>query len=187
MGGVKTPGALVVARIPSVHVPVCAVKGVRETPCARAPSCVSATLSVGMSATPGMSEPPCVSGVVTSVPECVLPGTPCVKGAPQVEETTSEREAARACEPPCVDETPRVRAPVGVSGVVCVSEARESERPCVGRGTACVRSLYAREMSVGMREHVAASPGVSVRVVVCSLSLATRGSMSARRAWRLRL
>ena len=29
LGGGKTPGALVVARIPSVNVPVCAVNGVR--------------------------------------------------------------------------------------------------------------------------------------------------------------
>jgi len=30
------------------------------------------------------------------------------------------------------------------------------------RGTACVRSLYVREMTVGMREHAAASPSESV-------------------------
>ena len=35
-----------------------------------------------------------------------------------------------------------------------------------------------------MREHAAASPGVNV---MCSLSLVTRGSMSARVEWRLRL
>ena len=134
------------------------------------------------------SVPPCASGVVTGVPECVLPGTPCVKGAPQGEETTCARETARVCEPPCVVETPRVSAPAGVSGVVCVSEARESDRPCV-KVTACVRSLCEREMSVGMREHVAASPGVSVNgnAMVCSMSLVARGSLSARRAWRLRL
>ena len=74
LGGMETPGALEVARIPSVSVPVCvvtsvpvcAVKGVSETPCARATPCVEAT--------------PCVSGVVTSEPENVLPSTPCVKG-----------------------------------------------------------------------------------------------------------
>ena len=103
-------------------------------------------------------------------------------------ETTCAREAARVCELLYVSETPRVSAPVGVSGVVCMSEARVSERPCVGCvRTACVRSLYTREMSVAMREHAAASPGVCVRVVVCSLSLVTRGSMSARREWRQRL
>ena len=69
LGDMETPGALEVARVsgvivPSVIVPVCVVKGVRETPC------VDETL--------------CVSGVVTSVPECVLPSTPCVKGAPCV-------------------------------------------------------------------------------------------------------
>ena len=133
-----------------------------------------------MSATPSVEETlcvdetPCASGVVASVPECVLPGTPCVKGAPQGEETTCAREAARVCEPPCVDETPRVSAPVGVSGVVSMSEARSmSERPCVMRKTACVRSLYRREMSVAMREHAATSPGVSLSVE-CSLGVVTR-------------
>ena len=141
----------------------------------------------GMDETPVASEPPCASGVVTSVPECVLPGTPCVKGAPQGEETTCAREAARVCEPPCVDETPRVSAPVGVSSVVCVYEAQVSEQPRVGRVTACVRSLYTREMAVSMHEHAAASPGVSVRVVVCSLSLATRRSVWRERRLRLQL
>ena len=87
----KTPGAHVETRVPvvvvpSVNVPVCAVNGVSATPCARE--------------TPRMDEAPCASGVLTSVPECVLPGTPCVKGAPQVEETTCAREAPRVCEPP---------------------------------------------------------------------------------------
>ena len=131
------------------------------------------------------SEPPCPSGVVTSVPACVLPGTPCVKGAPQREETTCAREAARVCEPPRVGETPRVSAP---AGVVCVYEARVSDRPCV-RKTVCVRSLYAREMSVAMHDHAAASPDVgmngSLNVIVCSLSLVTRRCVW--RAWRLRL
>ena len=55
----------------------------------------------------------CVSGVVASVPKCVLPSMPCVKETPHVEETTC------------------------VSSMVCVGEtARVSERLCV-RGTAC--------------------------------------------------
>ena len=102
LGGMKAPGALVVARVPvvivpSVSVPVCVVMSapvcvvsrcvytsvskcmLRRTHtgsvrvCAKAPPCVNET--------PSASEPPCVSGVVTSVPENVLPGTPCVKGA----------------------------------------------------------------------------------------------------------
>ena len=162
-----------------------------------------------MSAPPCMDETPCASGVVASVPECVLPSTPCVKGAPQVEETTCALETAcvcearwvsgttcaletaRVCEQPCgseargVSETPRVSAPACVSGMVCVSEARcVSERPS-GRGTACVRSLCVREMSVGMREHAAASPGVSVCVIECSLGIVTR--RCAWREWRWRL
>ena len=91
LGGIETPGALEVARIPSVSVPVCvvtsvpvcAVKVVSETPSVEEPPCMDET--PGMSEPPCMSETPCVSGVVTSVPECVLPGTPCVKGAPQPE------------------------------------------------------------------------------------------------------
>ena len=140
----------------------------------------------------------------------MIPGTPCVKGAPQLGGTTCAREAARVCEPPCADgapqaegaacatetahvyeppcvvETPRVSAPVGVSGVVCMSEARcVSDRPCV-RKTVCVSSLYTREMSVAMCEHAAASPGVGMRVnVVCSLGLVAR--RCARVEWRRRL
>jgi len=175
LGGIEAPGALVEARVPSVSVPVCVVMsatpGVSETPC------VEAT--------------PCVSGVLASVPECVLPSTPCVKGAPQVEETTCAPETARVCEQPCgskarcMNETPRVSAPAGVSGRVCMSEApRVSERPCVRR-TACVRSLYAREMTVGMREHAAASPGVSVSVMECSLGVVTRRCAWVERRRRL--
>ena len=46
-----------------------------------------------------------------------------------------------------------------------------SERPSM-RETACVRSLYVREMMVGMHEHAAASPGVSV--MMRCLSVVTR-------------
>ena len=133
--------------------------------------------------TPCMDEPPCASGVFASVPECVLPSTQCVKGALQVEEAACARKTARVCKQPCgsearsLSETPRVSAPAGVSCVVFVSEVRcMSERPCV-RETACVRSLCEREMSVSMREHAAASPGVSV--MSWCVSLVTRGSLSA--------
>ena len=147
-----------------------------EAPCA----------SEAPSATDRVKETLCASGVVTGVPACVIPGTPCVKGAPQLGETTCAWKTARVCEARCASETPRVSAPVGV----CVSEARVSERPCVGCvRTACVRSLYTREMSVAMCEHAAASPVVRMRVngIEGSVSLATRRSLSARRAWRERL
>ena len=134
-----------------------------------------------------MRETPCVSGVVASVPECVLPSTLGVEGAPQAEEAAGARDTARVCEARGVKETPQVSAPAGVGSVVCVSEARVSERPCVGRVTACVRSLYAREMTVAMREHAAASPGVNGSIMECSMSLVTRGSLSARVEWRRRL
>ena len=73
LGSMEAPGALVETRIPgvivpSVIVPVCAVKGVSAIPC--------------VSETPCMDEPPCVSGVVTSVPGCVLPSTPCMSEQP---------------------------------------------------------------------------------------------------------
>ena len=144
-----------------------------------------------MSAPPCMdetpSETPCASGVVTSVPECVLPGTPCVKGAPQAEETTCAREAARVCEPPRVCETPRVSAPAGVSSE-CMSEARcVSDRPSVVRVTACVRSLYTREMLVAIREHAATSPGVGMNVNVVESSLGVVTRRSVWREWRRRL
>ena len=79
----EAPGAHVETRIPgvivpSVIVPVCAVKGVSATPCVSETPCVEVT--------------PCVSGVVMSVPECVLPSTPCVKGAPRVEEAACARK-----------------------------------------------------------------------------------------------
>ena len=219
LGGVETPRALVeasVSVVPSVSVPVCAVTSVvlvcvvsqcvytsvakcvlRRTHTGSGRACVRATPSASpcvdeptcMSGPPSTRETPYVSGMFTSVPACVIPGTPCVKGAPQLGETTCAWDAARVCEPPRVCETPWVSAP---AGVVCMSEARVSERPCVGCvRTACVRSLYTREMSVAMREHAAASPGVSTgmngNAIVCSLSLVTRGSVSAGRAWRLRL
>ena len=129
LGGMETLGALEVTRIPGVSVPVCVVKSVVPVcvvstcvytsvakcvlrcthsgsvrVCAKAPSCVDET--------PCMSETPCVSGVFASVPECVLPSTLCMKGAPQP-------ETARVCEARCVNETPWVSAPTGVSGVVC--------------------------------------------------------------------
>ena len=50
-----------------------------------------------------------------------------------------------------------------------------------------MRSLCVREMSVGMREHAAASPGVkvSVNVVECSLGVVTRSCAWVE--WRRRL
>ena len=88
----ETPGALAVARIAGVSVPSVIVPG------------VSVPVCVVTSATPCASETPCVRGVFASVPECVRPGTPCVKGAPQAEETTCAQETARVCEQPCRSE-----------------------------------------------------------------------------------
>ena len=144
------------------------------------PPCLDETPSASpcVEETPSRSGTPCASGVVTDVPACVLPGTPCVKGAPQP-------ETARVYEARCASETPRVSAP---AGVVCVSEARVSERPCVGCvRTACVRSLYTREMTVAMHDHAAASPGVNGNEIECSLGVVTRRCVWCERRLRLRL
>ena len=193
----EAPGTLVVARFPSVIGPVCVFTSVFKCVlqrthnadgrcCWRGATSVSATPSV--EETPCVDETPCASGVVASEPENVLPSTPCVKRAPQAEEATGAKETACVCEARCVNETPRVSAPACVSGVVCESEApRVSERPSVRRA-ACVRSLYVREMSVGMREHAAASPGVNVsgNVMECGLGIVTRRCAWGERRRRLR-
>ena len=79
--------------------------------------------------------------------------------------------------PPVVARFPSASVTACVSSTVRVGEmARVSERPCV-RGTACMRSLCVREMMVGMREHAAASPSVSV--MGRCVSVVARGSLSA--------
>ena len=92
MGGIETPGALEVARIPgvivpSVIVPVCVVPVWVVSTCVytSVAKCVLRCTHSG-SARACVRATPCVSGVFASVPECVLPSTPCVKGAPQAEE-----------------------------------------------------------------------------------------------------
>ena len=112
------------------------------------------------------------------VPVCAVEGvsaTPCVSETPCVEATpcvsgvvTSEPENVRPSTP-CVKGAPQPET------------ARVSERPNV-RGTACVRSLYVREMTVGMREHAAASP--SVNVMEWCVSVMTR--RCAWMEWRQR-
>ena len=170
LGGIETPEPLVVTRFPiTTVVPVCVftsvVKCVLQRAhsvgarvCVRAATCGKETPRV--TETPCVKEIPCVSGVVASMPKCVLPSTPCVS------------------ETPCANGRPCV------SGTTCAKErARVSEAPCV-RGTACVKSLYVREMTVGMREHATACPRASV--MVRCVSLVTRGSLSAWMEWRRR-
>ena len=75
----EAPGTLVVAQFPSVIGPVCVVKGVS---------------AAGMlKRTPCVEETPCVSGVVASVPGCVLPSTPCMSEQPCVSERPSVRDS----------------------------------------------------------------------------------------------
>ena len=180
MGGMEAPGTLVGTRFPSVNVPVCVFTSVTkcvlqsahsggERRCVRATPCMDETPSMKetpcVDETPGTSETPCVSGVVTSVPKCVLPSTPCEEEAPRV------KEAVCVSERVCVSET------LCVSGTTCAREmARVSEARCVS-GTACVRSLCVREMTVGMREHAAAPP--SVNVMEWCVSVVTRRCVCA--------
>ena len=114
---VSVPVCVVESVVPMVSVPVCAVTSVvpvcvvsrcvytsvlkrvlRRTHAGRKRACVKASPCV--EEPPSENESPCASGVVTGVPACVLPGTPCVKGAPQP-------ETARVCEARCANETPR--------------------------------------------------------------------------------
>ena len=175
---------IVVARIPSVVtsvVPVCVVSSVSKCVLKRAHSVeeiasvsekVCADETPCIKETPCAKETPCVSGVVASVPKCVLPSTPCIKETPCVEEAPRVEETACVSNMVCVSETPCV------SGTTCANEmVRVSEARCV-RGTACVRSLYVREMTVGMREHATACPRVNV--MVRCVSVVACGSLSAR-------
>jgi len=158
----EAPGTPVVARFPSVIVPVCVVKGVSAAGVLKRALCVTET--------PCVEETPCVSGVVAGVPKCVPSSTPCVS------------EGVCVTEAPCMSETPRVSVTACVSSMARVSEQPGvSEARCV-RGTACVRSLCVREMTVGMREHATACPSVMEWCV----SVVTRGSLSAWVEWRRR-
>ena len=184
---VSVPVCVVKSVVPRVSFPECVVESVvpvsvvsrcvytsvakcvlRRTHTTGERRCVRGSVSVTpcVDEPPSTDEPPCMSGVFTSVPACVIPGTPCVKGAPQLGETTCARKAARVCEPPRVCETPRVSAP---AGVVCVYEAQcESGRPCV-RKTVCVRSLYTRETQPHVRTWRLTSPA-------CTATSHTRSS-----------
>ena len=156
-GGIETPGALEVARIPSVSVPVCVVASVvlvcvvsrcvytsvlkrvlgrthsgSKRVCAKAPSCVKET--------PCVSETPCMSvtpSVVMSVP-------PCVK------ETPRKTPCATPSATPCVNETP------------CASGVVMSVPACVLPGTnVCERG------TAGGGDHVQAGGGTCVRTPLC--------------------
>ena len=89
LGGREAPEALVGTRIPSVNVAVCVAKGMSETPSVEETPCATET--------PCVDETPCVSGVLASVPGCVLPSTPCVQGAPRVKEAAGAKKTARVC------------------------------------------------------------------------------------------
>ena len=62
LGGMEAPGALVVARIPSVIVPVCVVKGVSAASVLKRAHSVGEMVCVGKK--PCMEEAPCVRGTV---------------------------------------------------------------------------------------------------------------------------
>ena len=171
LGGIETPEPIEVARFPSVVmsvVPVCVVSkcvytsvakcvlqrthSVGARACTRATACMDEAPCVNE--TPCVEATPCVSGVVVSVPGCVLPSTLCEEEAPRV------KEAVCVSETVCMKETPRVSVPTCVSSMACVKKkVHVSEARCVS-GTAWVRSLCVREMTVGMREHATACPNV---------------------------
>ena len=100
LGGMEAPEPIEVARIPSVVTSVAPVCVVSRCVYTSVTKCVlQRTHSVGARAcvteTPCVEATPCVSGVVASVPGCVLPSTPCVSEAPCVDEA------------PCMEETPK--------------------------------------------------------------------------------
>ena len=88
----EAPEPIEVARFPSVVGPVCVVSrcvftsvakcvlqrthSVGARVCTKETACVDEALRVPE--TPCVEATPCVSGVVASVPGCVLPSTPCV-------------------------------------------------------------------------------------------------------------
>ena len=141
LGGMEAPGALEVARFPITSVvPVCVVSkcvytsvvkcvlqrahSVGARACVRATACVTETPCVDE--TPCVEKAPCVSGVVASMPGCVLPSTLCVTEAPCVDEA------------PCMEETPCASGRPCVSGTTCAREmARVSERPSVKEDSVC--------------------------------------------------
>ena len=103
-----------------------------------------------------MEETPCVSGVVVSVPKCVLPSTPCVDEAPCVSGTTCAREMA------CVSERPSVRDSVcevavceGDDGWHAGARSRVSECEC--HGMVCERRDM--QVCVGGMETMTATEG----------------------------
>ena len=113
LGGYGDPEPLVVARVPSVNVPGCVVKGVRATPC--------------MDETPSMKETPCVheTACVDEAPR--VPETLCVRATPCMDETPSVNETQ------CMEETPCVEW----CGHECVG-VRASQRTVCKRGRVCV-------------------------------------------------
>ena len=119
-GGIETPEPLVVARFPMVNVPVCVFTSVAKCvlqrthsgsarACAKETPCVDET--PGMSETPCVEATQCVSGVVMSVPECVLPSAPCVEEIPCVSGVFASVPGCLLPSTPCVSETPWVSAP----------------------------------------------------------------------------
>ena len=184
----EAPEPLVVARVPSVVVPVrvvskcvytsvvkCVLKSahsVGERRCVKGTACVrkmarvgeiaSMSEKVGVDGTPGVSETPCVDEAACVSEIASVSEKVCVTETPSMKETPGVEETPSVKGTACVSKRVCVSGRPCVSGTTCVSEmARVSERPCV-RETACVRSLCAREMAVGMREHATACPGVGV-------------------------
>ncbi len=106
LGGMEAPGALEVAQIPSVVVPVCVVTSVAkcvlesmhcvsETPCVSVMACVSDSPCV--SETPCMEEARCVSEKVFKGEAPCVKETACVRSRYEREMAVGMRETATAC------------------------------------------------------------------------------------------
>ena len=145
LGVMEALGPPVVARIPSVVVPVCVFTSVEKCVLQRAHSvgerlCVKETTCV--KETPSVSNMVCVSDMTSGSEKACVRETPCVS------------------ETPCMEKARCVKETACVSEMACVSERRGvKETPCVTE-TTCVRERYEREMTVGMRENATACPSV---------------------------
>ena len=164
LGGMEAPEPLVVARIPSVNVPVCVVSRCVFTSVAK---CVlQCTHSVGERLC--VRKTACVEEIASVSEKVCVTETPCMKEAPCEEETPRVKGTACVSKKVCVSGRPCASGTTCASKMACVSE-----RPCA-RETACMSSLYVREMTVGMREHTTACPSTSV--MVRYVSVVTRRS-----------
>ena len=95
LGVMEAPGTLVVARFPSVIVPVCVVKGVSAASVLK--GAPSASENACVSETPRVSVTACVSSMVCVGERACVRGTACVRSMYVREMAVGMREHATAC------------------------------------------------------------------------------------------